>query len=56
LDLFKKLEQLRTAGIDVQVLWHYEVDDEEMLEAGEDYQAIINLPFKMIEVEEVDGN
>ncbi|MBP8824636.1 MAG: DUF1987 domain-containing protein [Flavobacteriales bacterium] len=56
LDLFKKLEQLRTAGIDVQVLWHYEVDDEDMLEAGEDYQAIINLPFKMIEVEEVDGN
>ncbi len=56
LDLFKKLEQLRSAGNEVQVLWHYEVDDEDMLEAGEDYQAIINLPFKMIEVEEVDGN
>lgn len=56
LDLFKKLEQLRSAGNEVQVLWHYEVDDEDMLEAGEDYQAIINLPFKMIEVQEVDGN
>jgi len=23
-----------------------------MLEAGEDYQAIINIPFKMVEIEE----
>ena len=25
-----------------------EEDDEDMLEAGEDYQAIINIPFKML--------
>ncbi|MBK6776204.1 MAG: DUF1987 domain-containing protein [Flavobacteriales bacterium] len=54
LDLFKKLEQVRSAGNDVSVLWHYEVEDEDMLEAGEDYQAIINIPFKMIRIEEVD--
>ena len=54
LDLFKKLETVRHSGNDVQVLWHYEADDEDMLEAGEDYQAIINLPFKMIQVQEVD--
>jgi hypothetical protein len=55
LDVFKKLELVRTTGNDVTVLWHYEQDDEDMLEAGEDYQAIINLPFKMIQIEEVDG-
>jgi hypothetical protein len=54
LDLFKKLEAVRKSGNEVQVLWHYEADDEDMLEAGEDYQAIINLPFKMIQIEEVD--
>lgn len=54
LDVFKKLEQVRSAGNEVSVLWHYEADDEDMLEAGEDYQAIINLPFKMIQIEEVD--
>ena len=54
LDLFKKLEHVRSSGNEVQVLWHYETDDEDMLEAGEDYQAIISLPFKMIQVEEVD--
>ena len=55
LDLFKKLELIRTTGNEVLVLWHYEQDDEDMLEAGEDYQAIINIPFKMIQIEEVDG-
>lgn len=55
LDVFKRLEMLRAAGQEVEVLWHYEADDEDMLEVGEDYQAIINVPFRMIEVQEVDG-
>lgn len=55
LDLFKKLEAIRAAGNDVTVLWHYEEDDEDMLEAGEDYAGIINIPFKMMLIKEVDG-
>ena len=52
LDVFKKLEKINSDGSDVTINWHYEEDDEDMLEAGEDYQAIINIPFKMIEIEE----
>jgi hypothetical protein len=52
LDVFKKLEALHKGGSDVLINWYYEEDDEDMLEAGEDYQAIIAVPFKMIEVEE----
>jgi len=37
----------------VSVKWYYEEDDEDMLEAGEDYEAIIDLSFEMIEVEEL---
>jgi hypothetical protein len=55
LDLFKKLETIRAAGNEVTVLWHYEEDDEDMLEAGEDYAGIINIPFKMILIEEADS-
>lgn len=55
LDVFKKLEAIRAAGSEVSVLWHYEADDEDMLEAGEDYAGIINVPFKMIQIAEVDG-
>lgn len=52
LDVFKKLERINEAVGGVTVNWHYEEDDEDMLEAGEDYQAIINIPFKMVEIEE----
>ena len=52
LDVFKKLEAINSGNSEVVVNWYYEEDDEDMLEAGEDYQAIINVPFKMIEVEE----
>ena len=55
LDVFKKLEAIQKGGnSNVLINWHYEEDDEDMLEAGEDYQAIINVPFKMIELEEED--
>lgn len=54
LDVFKKLERINEAGGGVAINWHYEEDDEDMLEAGEDYQAIINIPFKMVEIEEED--
>lgn len=50
LDFFKRLESISGK---VTVLWYYEQDDEDMLEAGEDYEAIISVPFKMIEVEEL---
>lgn len=53
LDLFKKLEKLNGQNTEVAVNWYYEVEDEDMEEAGEDYQAIVRLPFKMIEVEEI---
>ncbi len=52
LDVFKKLEAINKGGSAVVINWHYEEDDEDMLEAGEDYQAIINVPFKMVQVAE----
>lgn len=52
LDVFKKLEAIYKSGNEVVINWHYEEDDEDMLEAGEDYQSIIKIPFKMIEIEE----
>lgn len=53
LDIFKKLEVIKKSGKNVTVKWHYEEDDEDMLEAGEDYDAIIDIDFEMIKVEEI---
>lgn len=50
LDVFKKLESLHKNNNNVQINWYYEEDDEDMLEAGEDYESIIRVPFKMIEI------
>ena len=52
LDIFKKLENIHKKGNPIVINWFYEEDDEDMQEAGEDYQAIINVPFKMVQVEE----
>jgi hypothetical protein len=50
LDVFKKLEAIHKASNEVVINWYYEEDDEDMLEAGEDYESIIRVPFKMIEI------
>ena len=54
LDVFKKLENVFKKNNEegVTINWYYEEDDEDMLEAGEDYQSILKIPFKMIEMEE----
>jgi hypothetical protein len=51
LDIFKKLQNIHSSGkSNVIVEWYYEEDDEDMLEAGEDYQTIVKLNFEMIKV------
>ena len=51
MDLLKRVE---ACNGDAQVYWYYEEEDEDMQEAGEDYAAIIQLPFKLVEVESYD--
>jgi hypothetical protein len=53
LDFFKKLEGLHENGTSVRVNWYFETDDEDMEEAGEDYDAIVGLPFNIVEVDEI---
>lgn len=54
LDVFKKAEIIsRDQGSKVQVNWYFEEGDEDMQEAGEDYDIIINIPFNFVEVPEL---
>ena len=50
LGVFKKLETIHKSGSPVVINWLYEEDDEDMLQAGEDYKAMVNVPFKMAPV------
>ncbi len=49
LDVLRKLEIIYLGSKNVVVNWFYKEDDEDMLEAGGDYQRIIKIPFKMIQ-------
>lgn len=51
-DLFKKLKALQSNGINLIINWYYEEDDEDMMEAGEDYADLLDLEFNYLEIEE----
>lgn len=50
-DLTKLLRQLQNYGLDVKVNWYYEHNDEDMLEAGEDYEQVSQMRFKFISID-----
>lgn len=50
LDILMKLEELQQAGKEVLVKWHYVEDDEDMMEAGEEYADIVDIPFEQIAI------
>ncbi|WP_258102546.1 DUF1987 domain-containing protein [Marinoscillum sp. MHG1-6] len=52
-DLFKTLKVLSKSGKEVVINWHYDEDDEDMLETGEDYSDLLDLEFNFIEEDEV---
>ncbi|MBL4752302.1 MAG: DUF1987 domain-containing protein [Flavobacteriales bacterium] len=50
LDLFKRLENVHKMGHDMVVQWYYEEDDEALLESGEEYESMVDIPFELISV------
>lgn len=47
LDVLLQLEEMVEEGHDVKIIWHYPDDDEDMEEAGEEYEDIVEVPFEM---------
>lgn len=45
LDIFSKLEQLKEANVTVSVKWFYMEDDTDMMEAGEEYAELVEIPI-----------
>ena len=51
LDLFKILSKLHAGGISAGIFWHYEEDDEDMLEVGMEMSRMSKLPFEYVKIE-----
>ncbi len=48
-DIFRQLKKMQMSGTNISVNWYYEAHDEDMLEAGEDYDDIVDLNFNFVE-------
>lgn len=51
-DVFKKMTKIEDAGGELTINWFYEEDDEDMMEAGEDYSDLLDLEFNFLEIED----
>ncbi len=52
LAIFRKMEDIIRNDKKVEIKWHYEEDDYDMKDCGDDYQSMIIIPFEMIPEEE----
>ena len=50
LEVFRALKPIKEKDKDVVVNWFYEGDDEDIQEAGKNYESITGLPFRMVEI------
>ncbi|MBE6340841.1 MAG: DUF1987 domain-containing protein [Bacteroidales bacterium] len=48
LDILLKFEEINDAKGGVTIKWHYHEDEEDMKEAGEEYEDIVSEPFEYI--------
>lgn len=49
LDICKFLANLHLKGVDITVNWHFEKEDNDMLEAGKEISRIVKFPFEYVE-------
>ena len=50
LDFCKKLGNLHSQSIPIVIRWHYEEDDEDMMEVGREMSRMSKIPFEYIEI------
>jgi hypothetical protein len=47
--LLSKIKALCEAGANIQVLWHYDADDPDIKEIGEEYEKLLKMGMQMVE-------
>ncbi len=50
IELFRKFEKLIDRGKNVKIYWHYEEEDEDMQESGEDFRLLIKIPIELVKI------
>jgi hypothetical protein len=50
LEIFKKLEAIHLKKSDVSINWYYSYEDKVMRETGQDYEYLLSIPFRLVEL------
>jgi len=50
--ILHELKNMQQNGKEVAVVWYYEENDEDIMEAGEDLAELMNIPFELIAKQE----
>lgn len=49
--IIKRLNLMYKSGVDVEIHWYYQQDDEDMLDQGEYFRDLVDLPFKFFSID-----
>lgn len=48
LEILRLLHIGQSQGRDIQIVWHYKAKDEDIMESGEEFARLVNLPFEFV--------
>ena len=51
LDIFDVIEDGHTDGVNIKVEWHYQEEDDDMRDSGEDFAEDLTLPIELVSYE-----
>lgn len=49
--LFNKIQPFYKKGVNICIKWFYKEADDDIREAGEDYKALVDIPFEIIKIQ-----
>jgi len=49
INMFKLIEKFKNDGFEPNIFWYYDEVDEDMFQAGQDYQSIVRTPFHVVQ-------
>jgi len=48
LQIMKRFEALAAKGVEVSIKWFYYDDDEDLMEAGQQFSELVKIPFELV--------
>ncbi|MDN5205289.1 DUF1987 domain-containing protein [Fulvivirgaceae bacterium BMA10] len=50
-EIFRRLQKIHQDGEQLHIEWHYEEEDDDILESGQDFKEIMKLPIEMVRID-----